>query len=136
MLILALLSTDFSQAEGRQNARKRGQRTAAHVKEDANRVQSTELAAPAVPAQEPMGAMIHLMADPVASAGAAQAQMEVIVHQPADTVVPAVLRPAALAEPLFACSRCRDRLPATAFGSHANGRQHGRCRACNIGIFT
>ncbi len=79
-----------------------------------------------------MGAINLLMADPVASAVSARAQMGVFVLQAATTVMPAALRPAALAVPLYECRRCRDCLLTTAFGSHANGQQHVRCRACNV----
>ncbi len=132
MLILALLSTEICQARDRQYARNREQRTAAPVQQDANRVQPTEPAAPALPAQEQMGAINLLMADPVALAVSARTQMGVIVPQAETTVMPAALRPAALAVLLYECRRCRDCLPTTAFGSHANGRQHVRCRACNV----
>ncbi len=132
MLILALLSTDVGQARGRQYARNREQRTAAYVQEDAVGVQPTEPAAPALPAQEAVQVINHLMANPVASAGSARAQMGVVQRQPADTVTPAALELAAPAVQLYECRRCKDRLPATAFGFHANGQQHVRCRACNV----
>ncbi len=132
MLILALLSTDLSQARGRQYARNREQRTAAQRQEHAIGVQATEPAAPALPAQEQIGVMNIPMAEPATSAGPARAQMGVIVPQAADTVMAEALGPAAPAVQLYRCRRCKDRLPATAFGSHANGQQHVSCRACNV----
>ncbi len=76
------------------------------------------------------------MADAVAQASPARAQTEVVIPQAADAIMPAAPRPVASAVPLYECRRCKDRLPATAFGSHANGQQHVRCRACNVGVFT
>ncbi len=134
MLILALLCTDIGQARGRQYARNRKQRTVAHLQQDAVGVRPTEPAAPALPAQEAVQVINYLMANPVASAGPARAQMGVVERQPADTVMPAALELAAPAVQLYECRRCRDRLPATAYGSHANGRLHVRCRACNVSI--
>ncbi len=71
MLILALLSTDVSQARSRHNARNYEQRSVAHLWQEAIGVQPTEPAAPAVPAQEAVKVINHLMANPVASAGPA-----------------------------------------------------------------
>ncbi len=79
-----------------------------------------------------MGAINLLMADPVASDVSARAQMGVFVLQAATTVMPTALGPTALAVPLYECRRYRNRLPTTAFCSHANGRQHVSCLACNV----
>ncbi len=132
MLILALLSTDLSQARGRQIAMNRRQRTAAQQQEHAIGVQATEPAAPALPAQEQMRVINAPMAYPVTSAGDARAQTGVIVPQAASTVMPGALGLATPAVQLYQCRRCNDRLPATAFGTHANGQQHVRYRACNV----
>ncbi len=133
MLILALLSTDIGQARDRQYARNREQRTVVHLQQDAVEVQPTEPAAPALPAQEAVQVINHLMANPVASASPARAQMGVVEQQPAATVMPAALDLAAPTVQLYECRRCQDRLPVTAFSSHANGQQHVRCWACNVG---
>ncbi len=79
MLHQALLSTDIGQTRGRQYARNREQRTAAHVQPDAIGVQITEPSAPALQAQEPVEVINFLMANAVASAGPARAQTEVII---------------------------------------------------------
>ncbi len=76
----------------------------------------------------------YLMANPVASAGPARAPTGVIRPQAADNVMPAALEPAALAVLIYENRHCRDCLPTTAYGSHANGWQHVRCRAYNISI--
>ncbi len=132
MLILALQSTDFSQARGRQNAINCRQRTAAQQQEPAIGVQATEPAAPALSAQEQMGVINAPMADPVTSAGHARAQTRVIVQQAAVTRMPEALQLAAPAVQLYECRRSNDRLPATMFGFHANGQQYVSCQACNV----
>jgi hypothetical protein len=79
-----------------------------------------------------MGVINAPVADPVISAVDDQAQTGVIVPQAADTVIPRALGLAAPAVQLYQCRRCNDRLPATVFGTHANGQQHVSCRACNV----
>lgn len=87
-----------------------------------------------MPAQDLIRVIYLLMADLVTSADPAQAQTGVNVPQAADTVLPAALGPIAPAVLLYECRHCKDHFPGTAFGSHANGQQHVRCRACYVSI--
>jgi hypothetical protein len=127
VLILALLSTDISQAQSRQNASNCKQRPLAHNQQVTVGVQVTKPTTLALLAQEPVEVINNFMASIVASAGVARAQTGVIGPKAADTIMPSAFEPAAPAVPFYECRSCRDRLHATAYGSHRNGQQHVKC---------
>jgi site-specific DNA-cytosine methylase len=62
LLIVGFPCTDFSLARGTHYARNCGQRTAAHVQQDAIIVQAIELVALIMPAQEQLGAIHQVIA--------------------------------------------------------------------------